>query len=227
MRDKAFRFLVTFCCLAIFAGTSLAQVDLPTDSHPDTSGWRNLFAEDLSNAAGAMDEWVWEEGVLRAVDHGTLWTERSYGDFVLDLEFKVAPNANSGVFLRAGDPGNVLSALEIQIHETTDGGKYGMVGALYDAKPPSRDVSKPAGEWNRYTITCWGSRLWVVLNGEQIHDIDLNDWSEPRKNPDGTDNKFATALKDFSRLGPIGLQGIHGREGQPVWFRNLKIRELR
>jgi len=199
---------------------------LPTTSHPDVSGWKDLFQPDLSNAVFEPGGWVMEDGVLRAENHGTIWTRASYANFVLDLEFKVAKNANSGVFLRAGDISNVLSALEIQIHETTDGGKYGMVGALYDAKAPSKDVAKPAGEWNRFTITCVDSRIYVVFNGVQIHDLDLDNWQHPHKNPDGTDNKFATALKDFSRNGPIGLQGIHGREGQPVWFRNIKIKVL-
>ena len=44
-----------------------------------------------------------------AKDHDTLWTKDSYGNFILDLEFKVAKESNSGVFLRAGDIKNVLS----------------------------------------------------------------------------------------------------------------------
>ena len=122
---------------------------------------------------------------------------------------------------------NILSAIEVQVHETKDGGKYGMVGALYDLKPPSKNVAKPAGEWNRYTITCNDSRIYLVFNGEQVINVDLDDWTEAHKNPDGTRNKFSTALKDYARSGPIGFQGIHGREGQPVWFRNIKIKSLK
>jgi len=191
--------------------------------HPDTTGWKNLFETDLSNASFSPGGWVMEDGVLVAKSGGTIWTRESYGDFVLDLEFKVAKAANSGIFLRTGDIKNILSALEIQIHETTDGAQYGMVGALYNAKPPSKDVARPAGEWNRYTITCLDSRFTLVFNGEQVLNVDLNDWTEANKNPDGTRNKFSTALKDYARRGPIGLQGLHGREAAPVWFRNLKI----
>lgn len=195
-------------------------------SHPDTTGWADLFTADLSNAILKPDGWKMEDGVLWAIDHDTIWTKDSYGDFVLDMEFKVAKAANSGVFLRTGDIKNVLSALEIQIHETTDGGRIGMVGALYDAKAPSKSVAKPAGEWNRYTITCQGSRLYLVFNGEQVLNIDLDEWKDAGRNPDGSPNKFSKPLKDYARKGPIGLQGIHGREGQPVWFRNLKIKAL-
>jgi hypothetical protein len=194
--------------------------------HPDSSGWKNLFAADLSNAVFAPGGWVVENGVLSAKAGGTIWTKESYGDFILDLEFKVSKDANSGVFLRAGDIKDVLSALEIQIHESTDGSKYGMVGALYDAKPPSKNMAKPTGEWNRYTITCRDSKVSLVFNGEQVLNLDLNDWTEAHKNPDGTQNKFAVPLKDFARVGPIGLQGLHGREAATVWFRNLKIKVL-
>ena len=71
-----------------------------------------------------------------------------------------------------------------------------------------------------------GGRFHRNTHGEQIIDIDLDDWTEPHQNPDGTQNKFSTALKDYPRVGPVGLQGIHGKGGQPVWFRNLKIRVL-
>jgi hypothetical protein len=194
--------------------------------HPDTTGWKNLLEADLSNAIVPPGEWVMEKGELYAKGHETLWTKESYGNFILDLEFKVTKNANSGVFLRAGNIKDILSALEIQVHENTDGSRYGMVGAIYDIKPPSKSVSKPVGEWNRWTITCQDSHVSLVFNGEEVYNVDLNDWKEAHKNPDGTTNKFAKAIKDYARKGPIGFQGLHGREGSNVWFRNLKIKAL-
>ncbi|MEW6306698.1 MAG: DUF1080 domain-containing protein [Verrucomicrobiota bacterium] len=215
----------TFSKLSLLAFICAFAATIQAANHPDTTGWKDLFAKDFSNADGASD-WKWEDGVLVATEHGTLWTKESYGNFILDLEFKVAKEANSGVFLRSGNTKNVLAALEIQVHESTDGGKYGMVGALYDAMPPSKSMAKPVGEWNRYTITCKDSLLTVVFNGEEIIKADLNNWPEPKKNPDGTANKFPVALKDYARKGPIGLQGLHGKAQAPVWYRNLKIKPL-
>lgn len=192
---------------------------------PDTSGWKDLFATDLSNAVDASG-WQFDGKELVAKNHDTLWTKDSYGDFILDLEFKVAKESNSGVFLRSGDIKNVLAALEIQVHESADGSKYGMLGAIYDAMPPVKNTAKPVGEWNRYTITCKGPQVTVVLNGETIIDANLDNWPETGKNPDGTPNKFKKALKDFARSGPIGLQGLHGKAQAPVWYRNLKIKTL-
>jgi hypothetical protein len=215
--------ILAAACL-LLCGAMLAQ-EAPS-GHPNTKGWPDLLKADLSNAVMDPGSWVYENGTLTAKDRGTIWTKESYGNFILDLEFKVSPKANSGVFLRTSDMKNVLSGFEIQVHESTDGSKYGMVGALYDCKPPSKNVAKPAGEWNRYTITMRDSRLSLIFNGELVQDLDLNDWKEARKNPDGTPNKFAVALKDYARQGVIGIQGIHGREAQPVWYRNIKIKKL-
>lgn len=207
------------------AGT--AAQNLPTSSHPDTEDWQPLFTSDLSNAElQEPNSWVMEDGILKAQDHSTLWTQSSYEDFVLDLEFNTPEGANSGVFLRPEDTDNILSALEIQIHDSTDGGRHGEVGAVYDLKSPSKDVDKPAGEWERFTITANDNKIYVVHNGEQVIDMDLNRWTEPNQNPDGTENKFDRAIRDQAGSGPIGLQGIHGGGGQPVLFRNVKIKRL-
>jgi 3-keto-disaccharide hydrolase len=193
--------------------------------HPDTAGWKDLFAADLSNSV-APGAWSFTEGVLVARDHDSLWTKDSYGDFILDLEFKVEKESNSGVFLRSGDMKNALAALEIQVHDSTDGTKYGMVGAIYDAMPPSKSMARPVGEWNHFTITCKGPLVSVVFNGEEVINANLDNWPEIGKNPDGTANKFKNALKDFSRSGPIGFQGLHGKAQAPVYYRNLKIKTL-
>ena len=81
---------------------------------------------------------------------------------------------------------------------------------------------KPAGQWNRYTITCKANKIYVILNGEQIIDMDLDLWTEAGKNPDGTPNKFKMAYKDMAREGHIGFQ----YHGQPIWFRNIRIKPL-
>ena len=221
--------------LGLIAAT--VAVNAAPKAHPNTTGWQPLFAEDFSDAVTKPGDWVFEKGVMVAKNHETVWTKTSYSNFVLDLEFKVAKESNSGVFLRSGDIKNTLAALEIQVHDSADGALYGMVGAIYNAQPPAKKMSKPIGEWNRFTITCNGSHVALIFNGEEVFDAlifngeevfdaDLNNWQEPKKNPDGTANKFGKALKDFSRSGPIGFQGLHGKAQAPVWYRNLKIREL-
>ena len=187
------------------------------------SGWRDLLAKDLSNCIYKPGSWTIEDGVLTRQGGGYIWTKDRYGDFILDLEFKLDKNTNSGAFLRAGDINDyVQTSIEVQIHETTDGSKHGACGAIYDCLSPSNNVVKKTGEWNRYTITCKANKIYVVLNGEQIIDMDLNLWTEAHNNPDGTPNKFRTAMKDMPRVGHIGFQD----HGQPIWYRNVTIKEL-
>ena len=221
MKSPRFAALSTALLLAV------APLVAAPASHPDTTGWMPLFAADLADADLKGGSWTWDNGMLVAKTHDTIWTKKSYANFVLDLEFKVAKESNSGIFLRSGNTKQVLAALEIQVHETADSALYGEVGSIYNAKAPAKKLAKPVGEWNRFTITCRDNRVSLVFNGEEVWNVDLNDWKEPKKNPDGTPNKFATALKDFSRNGPIGLQGLHGKAQAPVWYRNLRIRELK
>ena len=188
------------------------------------SGWQDLLALNLSDWRFKPDTWTLEKGVLTRLGGDYIWTEDQFGDFILDIEFKLAKGTNSGVFLRAGDIGDyVQSSIEVQIHETTDGSKHGACGAIYDCLSPKRKMVRKPGEWNHYTITCKADRIHVVLNGEQIIDMDLSLWSKPHENPDGTRNKFRTAIRDMPRIGHIGLQD----HGQPIGYRNIRIRELK
>jgi len=216
---KSMMNIATFTAIGLFALPVLAA------EHPDTTGWQDLFSADLSNSA-APGKWVFADGVIVAKDHETLWTKDSYSSFILDVEFKVEKESNSGIFLRSSDTKNVLKALEIQVHDSTDGTPFGMVGAIYDCAAPSKSMAKPVGEWNRMTITCKDNLVTVIFNGEMVIDADLNQWTEANKNPDGTPNKFAVALKDYGRKGPIGFQGLHGKAMAPVYYRNLKIKVL-
>ena len=100
--------------------------------------------------------------------------------------------------------------------------KTGTAGAIYDCQEPTKNAIKPAGEWNRCVLTCKGSRVEVVLNGDKIIDMDVDQWTKAGANPDGTPNKFKQAIKDFARVGYVGFQD-HGR---PVWYRNIKIKRL-
>ena len=192
-------------------------------------GWRLLFdGEGLSNwmsAGGGSPNarWVIEDGVLtRKKGAGMIWTKERFGDFVLDLEFKT--EGNSGIFFRTDNPKDcVQTGLEMQVYRpVAKPGKHSC-GAIYDALAPSKEVTRD-GQWNHVTITAKDNKIGIVLNGEQIIDMDLNRWTEPQMNPDpdGSKNKFRTALKDFKREGHIGFQD----HGANVWFRNVRIKEL-
>ena len=193
---------------------------------PDTE-WEILFdGTGLDKWEYRPGGWHIEEGVLAWGENaGFIWTKKPYGDFVLELEFKLADKTNSGVFIRAGDKRKpVQTSLEIQIldsHGKETVGKHDC-GAIYDALAPAVNTVKAPGEWNRMSITARGSMVYVSLNGTPVVSADLERWKEPGKNPDGTENKFKTPLRDFPRKGYIGLQD----HKHPVWYRNIRILPL-
>lgn len=219
--------------IAVLTVGSLAVAD---DKHPTIDlkkGWKKLMGDRGLDGWTAAGKWTVENGVLARKGGGDIWTTDAYGDFVLDLEFKISEDGNSGVAVRVSPAPDVSKkmgkrwyadgALEIQILDSY-GKKAGMhdCGALYDLIRPSKNMAKPAGQWNRYTITVAGSKLTVVFNGKQVVDVDLDDWPTAHKNPDGSPNKYNKPMKDFPRSGHILLQD----HGNPVWFRNVYIKPL-
>ncbi len=156
---------------------------------------------------------------------GTAWAHRRYGDFVLELEFNVDKGANSGVLFRVAEPGQYIEkGLELQVHDShgAPGMSKGMCGALYDMIEPATNAVKPAGEWNRYVVTCEGPKIRATLNGAAILDVDLDRWTEPGKNPDGTKNKYKAPCKDKPRAGWLGLQD----HGDKAGYRAIRVKPI-
>ena len=186
-------------------------------------GWHNLFDADLSNAVLKKEgSWTNELGVLTRKGGGDLWTEGKYSDFVLDLEFKLEKGTNSGVFLRTGNR-KWIPWIEVQVEDSYDKkmSKH-LCGGIFDCLEPKVNAVKKPGQWNRMTIAAVKNNIFVSLNGQRVVKMDLNKWDTPRKNPDGTKNKFKIAYKDLPREGFIGLQD----HGQNVTYRNVKIKEI-
>lgn len=189
-----------------------------------SSAWADVFESDLSNAALKPNSWQMENGLLIRKGGGDIWTKKEYKDFILDFDFKVEKGTNSGVFLRAAEY-TWLPWAEVQImdsweNKTVD--RQDTCGAIYDIQAPLVNAVNPAGQWNRMTIQALGPRILVVLNGQLMIDINLDDWTEAHKNPDGSKNKFDLAYKDLPRKGFLGFQD----HGFAVEYRNLKIKEL-
>ena len=168
--------------------------------------------------------WTLDKGVLTPSETpgGIIWSKSKFGDFRVSLEYKTSEKANSGLFFRTDPKNAVQGGFEIQIASPgLYSGKH-IVGSLYDAKEPIVAAGKPDGEWNTMELTCKGPNIIAKVNGKKVIDVSIEDWKEPKKNPDGSKNKFKTALKDLPRIGNLGLQ----YHGQPVWFRNINVTPL-
>ena len=149
--------------------------------------------------------------------------ETQYGDFVLDFDYKLTKGCNSGVFIRTSDLNDpVNTGIEVAIDDTTGTGMHDS-GALYDLVATKENAQKPAGEWNHMTITAKGPKMAVTLNDKDVSIINLDEWNEPGKRPDGSSHKFANvAIGKLPRAGYVGFQD----HGSDCWFKNVKIKEL-
>ncbi|MDG2220791.1 MAG: DUF1080 domain-containing protein [Rubripirellula sp.] len=169
-----------------------------------------------------------KNGQTRTRGMGYIWTKNDYSDFDLSLQYKLSETANSGVFFRSDPDNPVQGGFEIQLLDNhssqsvkakkrTDGRTLN--GAFYDAKAPLADPANPVGQWNDFRLICKGPSIRVLINDVTVVDANVDDWDTARKNPDGSDNKFKTALKELPRTGRIGFQN----HGQVAWFKNVRI----
>jgi hypothetical protein len=192
----------------------------------EPKGWRVGAWNDVSKPEESV--WLVKNGVLHGGDPRGTWlmSEKEYGDFIVEFEFKLGTNGNSGFAMRApmkGDP--AFDGLELQMADfryNTSAKDSELTGGLYRALAPSKQVYKP-GEWNSYHIELGGSRVLVILNGEKIQDADLSAYSEPVKRHDNT---LAPALKDRPRRGHIGFQELSRGQDQHSMIRNARIKAL-
>jgi hypothetical protein len=223
--------LVAMLGFAMLAGPWAAGAAEPA-VHPDSGGWGNLFAKDLSDAVAPEKVWVWLGDVLTASKDECIWTAKDYDDFVLDLEFKTADGTNSGVIVYCSDTKNwIPNAVEIQIADDyspkwSKAPKTWQCAAIFGHLPAHQSRVKKPGEWNRMTVTCRGKNITVALNDAVVTEMDMTRWTSAKKNPDGSDIPpwLSKPKADLATKGRVGLQGKHA--GAPIFFRNLKIKPL-
>jgi hypothetical protein len=176
----------------------------PIFNGKDTAGW-HLRRKDGHNS------WTVENGILKNTvnkgEHGTdLVTDQPYWNFTVRYEFMVPDGSNSGFYLRGRH--------ELQILGDYQSGKPSKTGngAIYNHTAPSQFASKPADQWQTVEATIIGQEITVTLNGKKIHDKVVCD----RATGSEIDRKV-------NEPGPLFLQGDHGT----VWFRNIRIKELK
>ncbi|MFI7597232.1 ThuA domain-containing protein [Actinoplanes sp. NPDC049681] len=143
---------------------------------------------------------------------GLYWySAKQFTNYSLKLDWKLAGDDNSGVFIGfppSTDPWSAVNnGYEIQIDATdTPDRTTGAVYTFKSADLAARDAAlNPPGEWNTYELLVEGEHLQVFLNGTKINDFTNTD---PAR----------------SLAGHIGLQN-HG-DGDDASFRNVRIKEL-
>lgn len=159
------------------------------------------------------------------------------GDYVLKIDFKLMDtgadySCNSGIFLRTyplilqDDPNSEkpydigYNGIELALDQTPKNG-YTDTGALYGIARPLKQVVRPNGQWNQAIITNHENLITVTLNGELINVVDLDQFTEPGKIPNGQTHKFGPqkVFRNHPRRGYFGMQD----HGCAVRFKNLKV----
>ena len=187
-------------------------------------------------ADDAFASGVWTkdaQGVLTAGKDAAIWSADEYENFTLSFEYKLDPAANSGVIIycpsdKCGGAKWIPNSVEIQLlddnHEKWKNDKpYLKNSSLYSHLAPLATPARPAGEWNKMTVTAKGKKIVVTLNGVKTIDADLSQWTSAKKNPDGSKIMpwLSRPWAELATKGRIGFQGMHG--GAKPYFRNVKI----
>ena len=196
-------------------------------------GWHEYRKE------GVSENWKIEDGAMvlypsaegEEGESHNLVSNDEYTDFVLSMEWRISEAGNSGIFWgikelpELGQPyetGPEIQVLDNEKHPDGKNGTSHQSGALYDMVSPSKDVTKPVGEWNlcEITIDHKTNTGMVVLNDIEIVNFPVND---PEWSAMVSKSKFAD-WKHFGKYttGKIGVQD----HGNGVAFRNIKIKEL-
>lgn len=170
--------------------------------------------------------WKVEDGCIhRAGAGGDLLSEKEYGDFELEFEWKISAAGNSGVKYRVVKSAGGWLGPEYQVLDDA-GHPNGKVAdttaaSLYEVVPAAKNkVLNPAGEWNRSKIVAKGTVLEHWLNGKLALKIDTagKEWPKLKK-----DSKFAK-VEGFA--GPAAGRILLQDHGNEVWFRAIRIRAL-
>lgn len=190
----------------------------------DFSGWK------IYGQGPVGDGWSAANGEISLVTRGSgdIMTEEAFGPFELSLEWKISPNGNSGIIYLVNEVPEAKATYqtgpEMQVLDDA-GHPDGQIpshraGALYDFAEPLAAAAKPVGEWNVARVVYTGDRIEHWLNGQKVAESSYGDnaWRE---------KVAATKFKTMPLFGtfPSGHIALQDH-GDPVWYRNIKIRPL-
>ena len=195
--------------IALFDGTSL-------------SNWRGYKSDAVPAGWRIADGTLTKDGSV-----GDLVSKDEFGDFDLELEWKIGEAGNSGVFYRGTEEYEHIywSAPEYQllddIKAEDNKTRLTCAGAVYAVYPSPDGHLKPVGQWNAARIVARGNHVEHWLNGFKLLEYEIGgaDWTARVKA-----SKF-NAYPNYGRAarGHIGLQGDHNGA---LAFRNIRIRRL-
>lgn len=190
----------------------------------EEAGFMSLFnGENLEGWEGDTAGYAVENGVMVCKPGGNIYTSESFKNFVFRFDFKLPPAGNNGlgIFMQPGDKDGAFDAIELQIlddgHEKyKDIQPYQAHGSVYGIAPAKRGFLKPVGEWNSEEVIVKNRHITVILNGETIVDVNLD---EALKDGPMDHREHPGALRNEGRIGFLG-------HGDVVEFKNMRVKPL-
>ncbi len=197
--------------------------------------WRKLFdGKSLDAWRGYKDTpvpsgWKVADGALvKDTPVADIVSKDEFGDFELELEWRIGEAGNSGVFYRGTEEYEHIywSAPEYQLLDDAKAAdnktRLTCAGAAYALYPSPAGHLKPIGQWNATRIVARGAHVEHWLNGVKLVEYEL--WS-----PDWEAKVKESKFKDWpnfgrAKRGHFALQGDH--EGS-LGFKNIRVREIR
>ncbi len=201
-------------------------------------GWRSLFDGKSTvgwhpfkkKAGDALAGWSIVDGCLvRTGPGGDIASDDEFQNFEFKLEWRISPAGNSGIMygVSEADPnrwpwetGPEMQVLDNAEH--ADGrSPLTSAGSNYALYPPAKDVTRPVGFFNEARIVIKGDHVEHWLNGEKLVEYE---WGSAEWQAKVKGSKFAGMPRYGTvRKGHIALQD----HGDRVWYRNIKVRELK
>jgi hypothetical protein len=196
--------------------------------------WRILFdGSSLDAWRGYQSDaipaaWHITDGTLaKDVPVADIVSKDEFGDFELQLEWKIGEAGNSGIFYRGTEEYDHIywTAPEYQLLDDEKAAdnktRLTCAGAAYGLYPSPAGHLKPVGQWNSTRIVAKGAHVEHWLNGVKLLEYEL--WS-----PDWEAKVKASKFSVWpnygrARKGHFALQGDH--DGT-LAFRNIRVREL-
>ncbi len=176
------------------------------------------------------------EGHWQAKDGGDLLSAEEYGDFELELDWKIGPCGNSGIFYLVQEKpekyqygwntGPEMQVLDNACHPDSKFPKH-RAGDLYDLIEAKYVTVKPAGQWNHVRLVFHKGKVEHWLNYHKLVELQMFENGKPTKKWLDliAGSKFPKIpAPDFglATRGHISLQD----HGDPIWYKNIKIRKL-
>ena len=187
-------------------------------------GWHGYGGADATNRWWVNDGALVVKGL--GDDQVDLVTDAEFGNFELQLEWKISAGGNSGIMFNVAETPEYSrtwkTGPEIQILDNdghADSSLKHRAGDLYDLIESHVEMSRPVGEWNESRLLVENGLVKHWLNGTLVFEVQM--WNEAW-NELVAGSKFGS-MPGFGKYysGRIALQD----HGDVVAFRNIRIRE--